>query len=354
MFTSLFYSLLKLYHTFPLHSPVTLLYMDAPWGRFAYNQQRGREGRRAWGDLDGNLAWAFMEIVSPITFTTTILRSGGFQKLSLPTVAAACMFLIHYAHRAIISPLILAPKRSPQHIWVTASSVFFNLLNGYMMGSFIASDPLPSSAFHTRRFWLCTLGWLIGFLGNVYHDELLHDLRHPSLLLSLLGWSRYSRVRKGKAKATAEQIDADAGTAHDAQRRDGGGRDETYKIPRGGLFYWIAFPNYTCEWFEWLCYALLISPNPLITSPPTSLLLSTPCNPTSTIGALRNRFIRAMSSLPFPTRLLTPPYMFLIAELSAMLPRAIRAVGWYDERFGAAWRNSGRPDGRWVAIPGIL
>jgi hypothetical protein len=38
--------------------------MDAPWGRFAYNQQRGREGKRAWGDLDGNLAWAFMEIVS--------------------------------------------------------------------------------------------------------------------------------------------------------------------------------------------------------------------------------------------------------------------------------------------------
>lgn len=64
MFTPLFHSLLKFYHLFPLHSPVTLLYMDAPWGKFAYNEQRGREGRKAWGDLDGNLAWAFMEIVS--------------------------------------------------------------------------------------------------------------------------------------------------------------------------------------------------------------------------------------------------------------------------------------------------
>lgn len=64
MFTPLFHSLLKFYHLFPLHSPVTLLYMDAPWGRFAYNEQRGREGQKAWGDLDGNLAWAFMEIVS--------------------------------------------------------------------------------------------------------------------------------------------------------------------------------------------------------------------------------------------------------------------------------------------------
>lgn len=87
----------------------------------------------------------------PITFTTTILRSGGFSRLSSPTIATAvrppanashasdpssqCMFLIHYAHRAVISPLILAPKRSPQHIWVTSASVFFNLLNGYMIGA---------------------------------------------------------------------------------------------------------------------------------------------------------------------------------------------------------------------------
>ena len=45
------------------------------------------------------------------------------------------MFHLHYAHRAVISPLILAPKRSPQHIWVTSASVFFNLLNGYMIGA---------------------------------------------------------------------------------------------------------------------------------------------------------------------------------------------------------------------------
>lgn len=74
----------------------------------------------------------------------------------------------------------------------------------------------------------------------------------------------------------------------------------------------------------------------------------------SPLASFRNSIIRLMSALPFPSRLLTPPYMFLVAELTAMLPRAIRAVGWYDERFGAAWRNSGRPNGRWVAIPGVL
>jgi hypothetical protein len=33
-------------------------------------------------------------------------------------------------------------------------------------GSFIASNPLPENAFHTPRFWLCSFGWLLGFLGN--------------------------------------------------------------------------------------------------------------------------------------------------------------------------------------------
>lgn len=108
------------------------------------------------------------------------------------------MFLVHYAHRAVISPLVLAPKRNPQHIWVTSASVFFNLLNGYMIGtlsdagydemlkpsiltgSFIASDPLPETAFHTARFWLCAIGWLVGFLGNgkpTQHITLLTDRR---------------------------------------------------------------------------------------------------------------------------------------------------------------------------------
>jgi hypothetical protein len=91
-------------------------------------------------------------------------------------------------------------------------------------------------------------------------------------------------------------------------------------------------------------------------SPPSSLLAyvaqSTPN--ASFLTQLRDGFIRLMANLPFPSRLLTPPYMFLLAELSAMYPRAIRGVGWYKERFGAAWDNSGRRGGRWVAIPGVL
>lgn len=65
-YTPLYYSLLKLYHLFPLHAPITLMLMDAPWGRFAYSEQnKGKKGyeKSIW-DLDGNIAWACMEIVS--------------------------------------------------------------------------------------------------------------------------------------------------------------------------------------------------------------------------------------------------------------------------------------------------
>lgn len=106
------------------------------------------------------------------------------------------------------------------------------------------------------------------------------------------------------------------------------------------------------ERFEWLCYAIMISPNPLLAIPSPTIFT----NPSSGsyLSALKETIINLTNALPFPSRLLSPPYMFLLAELSAMLPRAIRAVGWYEERFGAAWRDSGRPGGRWVAIPGVL
>jgi hypothetical protein len=133
----------------------------------------------------------------------------------------------------------------------------------WLSGSFIASNPLADDAFRSLRFWLCSLGWAIGFVGNGESKQIINFAASPRLTnhrtlhqstttrsfwLKLFGMSRYSQVRKGKGKATAEQIDQDAGTDRDTQRRSGGQEDGTYKVPRGGLFYWIAFPNYTCEW----------------------------------------------------------------------------------------------------------
>jgi hypothetical protein len=76
--------------------------------------------------------------------------------------------------------------------------------------------------------------------------------------------------------------------------------------------------------------------------------------PASAYSTLTQRFISIMSSLPFPQYLLTPPWMFLLALLTAMIPRAVRGEGWYKERFGAEWDKSGRKGGRWSCLPGLL
>jgi 3-oxo-5-alpha-steroid 4-dehydrogenase 1 len=58
----------------------------------------------------------------------------------------------------------------------------------------------------------------------VYHDEILNDLRRPP------------QQRLFKAADLAEDEDKRAIKGH-------------YAIPHGGLFRYVSFPNYFCEWY---------------------------------------------------------------------------------------------------------
>lgn len=174
------------YHLFPLHMPITLFLMDAPFGRFnsasstqsesssdnkskSENKSRNKSRNKSksiW-QLNGNFAWFIMELVSPLTFLSTgLLTHIPFSSLSTPTKISIFAFLIHYLHRAVISPLVLAPKRSPQHVIVTISSIAFNLVNGFLMSRFLWSDPLSEQAMGSWRFWIAMGAWLVGFVGN--------------------------------------------------------------------------------------------------------------------------------------------------------------------------------------------
>lgn len=124
----------------------------------------------------------------PLTFISTILLHTSLSGLSTGTRLATVslfperapssviprlnpevrqtMYLTHYAIRSIISPLFLAPARAPQHTSVTLAAIFFNLMNGYMVGSWIGGDPVREGVEKEGLFWVGVGGWVAGLAGN--------------------------------------------------------------------------------------------------------------------------------------------------------------------------------------------
>ncbi|KAK0544114.1 hypothetical protein OC845_005772 [Tilletia horrida] len=328
-----------------LVSPVLIWGMDAPHGRF-----HSKNSRAWYANIHGNYGWIVMEIVSPLTFVATLLTPpllsaatwdsiikphlSAFGELPLPNRILAALFVIHYAHRAVISPLT-SPTRSPMHISVPLSAVFFNLINGFLMGSWLggrspafaapteaikkvakasvaslwnrkttAAAPviassfpgpglIPASAIRSPLFWIGIAGWAIGFAGNVYHDELLANLRR--------------KPKKEATQAVAKQSSSN-GKGVDVKSR--------YKVPHGGLFEYISFPNYLSEWFEWASFAF-------------AALYFLPIFQSSSLVPTASTSLQT-----FKVLLQAPPFLFLLAEVAAMLPRAYKGHLWYRQTFG--------------------
>jgi 3-oxo-5-alpha-steroid 4-dehydrogenase 1 len=159
----------------------------------------------------------------------------------------------------------------------------------------------------------------------VYHDEILNDLRRPS----------------NRRLITA------AGPEEEKDKKVGNGR---YAIPRGGLFSLVSFPNYLCEWsvppyigradvrFEWASFAVAGG----------TFMISTPAL-SSLAGSMPASVYNLIPSTLWPSYLLSPPWMFLLFEISCMLPRAINAHHWYYKTFGDRY-----PSNRKIVIPYLL
>lgn len=83
--------------------------------------------------------------------------------------------------------------------------------------------------------------------------------------------------------------------------------DKVYKVPQNGLFSFILFPHYLCEWIEWAGFWM--------------------------IGGLG----------------CVPARTFVLNEIATMTPRALLGKRWYVERFGKEKIGS-----RKAVIPGLL
>ncbi|KAJ6570611.1 3-oxo-5-alpha-steroid 4-dehydrogenase-domain-containing protein [Mycena vulgaris] len=90
------------------------------------------------------------------------------------------------------------------------------------------------------------------------------------------------------------------------------GKGEHYAIPHRLLFSFVSFPNYLCEWIEWFGFSLATDP-------------------------------RLVQSFSFSS------WLFMIADLLIMTPRAYRGHLWYRARFGDAY-----PKDRKIIVPFLL
>lgn len=141
----------------------------------------------------------------------------------------------------------------------------------------------------TSTFLLGSGIWAVGFYGNLYHEKILRSIR-----------AKGARI-PDKGKKGIDSIDK---TSDDVRIVDG----RVYIIPTGGLFEYILFPHYFCEWVEWAGFALAAG--------------GVDC---------------------------LPALLFVTNEISTMLPRALQGKRWYQEKFGKRL-----PGDRKAVIPFLL
>ena len=305
---------------FAFLGPVAFGY-DAPFGKFATPD--------SIFSVDGVKSWIVMELVSPLAFLlTTYLHPFSPTPLPLPSLALnispqfilVALYLTHYLNRALISPL-RTPARSNSHLVVVSAAIAFNAPNGFLLAAFLTSASTASylqGALSSARFWAGIALWAAGFAGNVYHDEILLNIRRKA-------------IAKGKARELLDE--------HDDQKKKA--QRPHYAIPHGGLYSLISFPNYFCEWVEWFGFALAAGPFPGFALLPSAKAL---------LAAARSAHFAEAGRLLVPfVDSVSPPWVFLFVEIITMVPRAVRAHRWYHERFKESY-----PRKRRAVIPWLL
>ena len=182
---------------------VALRFVVAPYGRHA---------RGGWGPtIPEKLGWALMESPSLVLFSALFWsgsRSGDWAARTL-----WAMWTVHYAHRALLYPLRLprTGKRMPAVIALLA--IIFNVLNSTLNGGWLGSlSAYPEGWLMSPQFLLGATMFVGGMAINLDADRRLFALRAPG--------------------------------------------ERGYKVPRGGLYDYVASPNYLGELLEWSGWAL--------------------------------------------------------------------------------------------------
>ena len=194
-------------------------------------------------NFPGRLGWVSMEVpgfTSMLYTAHTLAKQTGTSPsglLGLPwqNQLMAAMFTLHYLNRAIIAPLFLNPSMSPIHAMPWSAAVFFQLSNGIATGAWIGGYGRVTERAWRGRETQVVVGaalWLLGLLGNWWHDEELRRIRRDEV-----------KKRKAEAERRSEGKDVSVG--------------KVYVMPERGLFGHVLYAHYLCEWGEWIGFWML-------------------------------------------------------------------------------------------------
>ncbi|XP_074002384.1 3-oxo-5-alpha-steroid 4-dehydrogenase 1 [Numenius arquata] len=184
-------------------SGLLLRFIPMPYGRYS--------SRRFGWLLPVRLAWALQELPS-LLVPIGLAACGGATSAAWPNRLLLGCFVLHYAHRSLIFPLLIrAGKPTPFFTFVLA--LLFCAYNGYLQGRSLTNyAKYPSGWLKDPLFITGFIGWLVGMAINIHSDHILRNLRKPG--------------------------------------------ETGYKIPRGGMFEYVSGANFFGEILEWFGFAL--------------------------------------------------------------------------------------------------
>ncbi|KAF1810032.1 3-oxo-5-alpha-steroid 4-dehydrogenase [Eremomyces bilateralis CBS 781.70] len=236
-------------------------------------------------NIPGKVAWTLMEVpgFSTLVYIMFALpKQLGIGALPWGNWLMTGLFVTHYVYRALLAPLVLNPSMSPIHPLVAFFAAGFQMANALSIGGWLAGYGPTDAGYwdgRTLQVGVGTVIWAAGLIGNIYHDDVLRDIR------------RVAMRKKEDDKARGKASDS----------------SKVYQVPEKGLFRYVLYAHYLCEWIEWTGYWVM-----------------------GGVGCI-------------------PARTFVINEITTMLPRATSGKRWYIAKFGKE-----KIGGRKAAIPGLI
>jgi 3-oxo-5-alpha-steroid 4-dehydrogenase 1 len=210
MDVTLFYRLVYIWIGIAAVIFFVLLFVSAPYGRFA---------RSDWGIMINNrLGWILMETPSLLAFCYFVFT--GDAPINAYILFFTSLWVLHYVHRSFIFPFRINPANKKMPLVVALMAVFFNCMNGFFNGYYLGNLYMANNDYSLQdpRFLMGVVLFFFGMGVNLHSDQILINLR---------------------------------------KKRQGG-----YQIPRGGFFRWVSSPNYFGEIVEWLGFAIMVNSLP--------------------------------------------------------------------------------------------